>query len=277
MSTTVLDNDWHMWLSENLGRSCDPVTIYDVMRSNGFSVRAIKDLMGKAFPSGLDIGCFPSSVDYPALAGLMEREDAHPGVKRWDTDLLQMYIIENFLTAEECGGLVERAKGQLKPSEVTDATADKTFRTSMTCHLNEQTDPFINVIDDKISACLGVRWPYSEPIQMQSYTVGQELKAHHDYFHMDLESYAKVAGKSGQRTWTFTIYLNTVEKGGGTYFPYIDHVFYPMQGMAAIWNNLSPDGVPNRNTLHCALPVEMGEKFIITKWFREHGFGSMFC
>lgn len=276
MSVAALDHEWHVWLGENLQGSCNPVAIYDVMRSNGFSVDAIKKLMGETFPAGLDIGRFPSSVDYQALACVLERGNAHPRLQRIETDLLQIYTIENFLTAEECLGLIERAKGRLTPSEITHATVDEGFRTSMTCHLNEQSDPFINAIDDKIAACLGIRWPYSEPIQMQSYTVGQELKAHHDYFHMTSETYSRVAGKAGQRTWTFAIYLNTVEKGGGTYFPYIDHTFYPVQGTAAIWNNLSPDGVPNRNSLHCALPVEAGGKFIITKWFREHGFGPMF-
>lgn len=111
---------------------------------------------------------------------------------------------------------------------------------------------------------------------MQSYQVGQELKAHHDYFALDSAVYPKVAGKAGQRTWTFVVYLNDVVKGGGTHFFYLDHTFYPKQGMAALWNNISSDGVVNRYTLHAGLPVEEGEKFIITKWFREHGFGPMF-
>lgn len=72
------------------------------------------------------------------------------------------------------------------------------------------------------------------------------------------------------------IYLNDTPKGGGTHFLYLDQIFYPKQGQAVIWNNLYPDGTPNRNTLHHGMPVEEGQKVIITKWFREKGSGDMF-
>jgi prolyl 4-hydroxylase len=159
---------------------------------------------------------------------------------------------------------------------MTHSNGDYAFRTSETCHLESSGDPFVTYINEKIAQCLGVNVAYSEPIQAQSYTVGQELKAHHDYFPLDPAIYHKAAGEGGQRTWTFAIYLNDVPKGGGTYFPYIEHTIYPKRGMAAVWNGLSPDGVPNRNTLHCGMPVEEGRKFIITKWFREQGKGNMF-
>lgn len=34
------------------------------------------------------------------------------------------------------------------------------------------------------------------------------------------------------------------------------------------WNNLGADGQPNPATLHEALPVIRGLKYVITKWFR---------
>ena len=42
----------------------------------------------------------------------------------------------------------------------------------------------------------------------------------------------------------------------------------PVPGMALAWNNLQADGTPNPFTLHEALPVEVGHKWVITKWFR---------
>jgi prolyl 4-hydroxylase len=32
----------------------------------------------------------------------------------------------------------------------------------------------------------------------------------------------------------------------------------------------------NRNTIHHGMKVRSGTKYIITKWFRERGFGPMF-
>jgi prolyl 4-hydroxylase len=37
-----------------------------------------------------------------------------------------------------------------------------------------------------------------------------------------------------------------------------------------IWNNLLPDGSPNYDTLHEGMRVTEGQKYIITKWFREN-------
>ena len=82
--------------------------------------------------------------------------------------------------------------------------------------------------------------------------------------------------RGGNRTWTFMIYLNDTLQGGGTAFPNINEVFYPKRGRAVVWNNLKADGRGNPFTMHCGEPVEAGEKFIITKWFRERCMAPMF-
>ena len=65
------------------------------------------------------------------------------------------------------------------------------------------------------------------------------------------------------------IYLNTVIHGGETVFEHLGRAFTPVAGTALVWNNLHPDGGPNSHTLHEAMPVEQGVKYVITKWFRE--------
>ena len=45
--------------------------------------------------------------------------------------------------------------------------------------------------------------------------------------------------------------------------------FQPEQGMALLWHNLNVDGSPNYDTMHAGLPIVAGEKYIITKWFRQ--------
>ncbi len=120
---------------------------------------------------------------------------------------------------------------------------------------------------------LGIRLAYSEGIQAQRYDVGQQFKAHTDYFEPGTPEYAKFGGNRGNRTWTFMVYLNEGMGGGGTKFFAIDHTFVPKKGQAVIWNNLNPDGTPNAATLHSGEPVTSGHKIIITKWFRELGSG----
>jgi len=44
-------------------------------------------------------------------------------------------------------------------------------------------------------------------------------------------------------------------------------------GALLIWNNMLPDGTPNPDVRHAALPVERGVKYVITKWFRTRPWG----
>jgi len=71
-----------------------------------------------------------------------------------------------------------------------------------------------------------------------------------------------------QRTWTVMIYLNNVSRGGQTCFNKLERCFTPVRGLALAWNNLMADGTPNPFTLHEAMPVQEGTKWVITKWFR---------
>ena len=272
---TGLDQEWKTWLDVNLQRGCDVGGLYRTLRENGFAVDNIRQMMGDDYPEGVESPT-EQSLDYTALAQVLETGNKPAGLQRFETDLLQLYSIENFLTPEACERLIELTEARLRPSNVTHSNGDNAFRTSMTCDLRSYHDPLVAYVDEKIARTLGVRLPYSEAIQAQHYSVGQEFKAHHDYFAPNMDAYPQFTGEMGQRTWTFAVYLNDVAKGGGTYFPYIGHTFYPKQGQAVIWNNLYSDGIPNRYTLHHGMPVEEGKKVIITKWFREHGVGAMF-
>ena len=110
-------------------------------------------------------------------------------------------------------------------------------------------------------------------MQGQSYAVGQEFKAHTDYFTRggpDWEQYCSVAG---QRTWTFMIYLNEVEAGGATRFKAVGKTFQPETGKLVCWNNRRLDGNETPRTLHPGMKVRKGTKYVITKWDRERPWG----
>jgi prolyl 4-hydroxylase len=121
---------------------------------------------------------------------------------------------------------------------------------------------------------MGADASYSEVIQGQYYKIGEEFKAHTDYFESD--QFRVYAADRGQRTYTFFIYLNDVEEGGETEFLNLGIKIRPKQGLAVIWNNLNSEGVPNLNTIHRAHPVLRGYKCVITKWFRASGTGPMY-
>ena len=200
---------------------------------------------------------------------LVHRRLAREGNNIGDEDT-PVYVIENFLTPEECSTIINSAQGNMTPSDLTHYDGDDDFRTSETCYFNKK-DNAHNKIENKICEFMGLPTNTCEPCQIQHYNIGNQFKAHHDYFHagIDDQFFGDDSDYQGQRTWTFTVYLNDVEEGGTTEFVTLNKSVYPKTGRAAVWYNLKKDGVPNERTLHRGTPVKKGEKYIITKWFRD--------
>lgn len=194
---------------------------------------------------------------------------ARAGVQRFPSKDLTLFICRDFLTPGECDGLVARIDAGRRPSTIADANGDGYFRTSDTCDLDAGADPFIAAIDAKIAAWAGVNPAYGEPMQGQRYDLGQEFKAHTDYFEPKGADYARYCAEMGNRTWTFMIYLNEPAAGGATRFLKINKIVQPERGKLLAWNNRLPDGRPNNATLHHGMKVRAGVKYIITKWYRE--------
>ncbi len=277
-----LDDAWKGWVAENIARGCSNEEILGILLKERFSLASIEQAMGEKFPA--DSPLLPESVrrvppppDYLAISRpRLLRNPFGLKFQRVETDKLQLYTIDEFLSGSQCDALVSIINEHLRPSTVARVTGDPYARTSRTSDLSLLHSPVIAATDEKIAAALGIRLEYSEGNQAQRYDVGQEFKAHTDYFQPGTDEFATYGGPQGNRTWTFMIYLNEGMEGGGTRFFSVDRTFMPKKGQAIIWNSLYPDGRPNPDTLHCGLPVTAGHKIIITKWFRARGTGPMF-
>lgn len=191
-----------------------------------------------------------------------------PGMMRVPTPRLEMFMLRGFLNDQECASLVARIDRDRRPSTIADANGDHYFRTSETCDLPMQ-EPEVVALDEKISAIAGIDRRFGEPIQGQRYEPGQEFKSHTDYFDPHGADFQRYCNIAGQRTWTFMVYLNDVEAGGATRFKVIDKIIQPEKGKLVCWNNRRPDGSVNPATLHHAMKVRKGLKYVITKWYRE--------
>ena len=308
-----MNEDWLNWTKLNIERGCDPTEIRNILSNNGFSDADIAQAMGSPAKSSLwqkalgrlsgktasqnqassgtqsetsagssqhrnskgevipEDGIQPS-LDYARLAkpNLLN----NPALECIDAEGIQLYVLDDFMTPAECAAVCDVMHENLRPSTVTTGADYGGFRTSTTCDLGYRSAKIVEKIDKRIARTLGVRLPWSEVIQGQKYEVGQEFKAHTDYFEPGSKEFRTFAGDLGQRTWTFMVNLNETEKGGATYFTALDEMFYPKLGRAIIWNNLNIDGSPNPQTMHHGMPVEEGCKMIITKWFRDKGPGD---
>jgi prolyl 4-hydroxylase len=180
----------------------------------------------------------------------------------------EVYLLQNFLTARECGGLIAMIDADRKPSTVLATHYDPEFRTSESCDL-DRWNPFVESIDAKICALMGMKPRQGETLQGQRYAVGQQFKAHHDYFHADQPYWEDERARGGQRCWTAMIYLDQPAGGGDTWFSNAGFRVSPRTGMLLAWNNTDADGKPNPQTLHESVPVTAGVKNIVTKWYRE--------
>ena len=181
------------------------------------------------------------------------------------TDATPLYLLDDFLSSEECCAIIESVRGSFAPSAVTrHAPGDPLFRTSETCHFDEGgcNDGVQARIERKVDGLLRLPFVCSEgPTQVQHYAVGRQFKAHTDYYEReeDASFWAR-----GQRTWTVMVYLNDVAVGcgGTTSFEHLREELIPVRGRAVVWCNLRADGEPDDMTLHRSAPVKAGDKYV---------------
>jgi prolyl 4-hydroxylase len=271
-----MNREWQTWAQQNLAKGVSLEEITQILRNNGFSEA---DIISTLMATNPDLGIEPTigttRVDYQKMASpRLVHKIKELGGYKVDDERVQLYVIPNFLPPKLCQELIADVNKCLRPSTITTGEDKYGFRTSRTGDLDVKKSKAAAKLESKISRTLGIRTAWSETCQGQKYIVGQEFKPHTDYFEPGTLEFQNFAGDLGQRTWTFTVYLNNCEQGGATDFPLIGQRFYPKQGQATIWNNLNPNGTVNTWTQHHGMPVEKGEKVIITKWFRDVGPGS---
>ena len=251
-----LDQSWKGWVKENLGLGIQKLESAKIRRQHRFDTEAIKAELG--LPD-LFRNC-PVKIDPAKIESL-------PGVTRLHPSF-NIFEIRNFVDAQQCKIACDLIRISANPSTVG---SDKEIsydasRTSMTAYFQNPGVDFspIIAIEDKIQLLTGIELLYSEPIQGQWYKPGQEFKQHFDAFTPEKETVQYY----GNRPWTAMVYLNDVEEGGATGFPNIGQAMNPVAGKLILWQNTN-DGIIIPESSHAGEPVIKGEKFILTKWFRE--------
>ncbi len=257
------------WLREQVHAAADLQVVHRMLREKGLSDQDIAAGIEAVRP--LDSALKRGTIETPPLI-----RRAPPKLRRLDVPKAEVYAYDDFLSPKDCARVIALSAHHLQPSPVANDPGDVDYRSSTTCALAQLRSPVALEVDAKICRGIGIRPEYSEGIQAQRYDVGQQFKAHWDYFEPDSTDYLRFASITGNRTWTVMIYLNDGMEGGATRFVNADYAVVPKAGMALMWNNLHADGTPNRETKHSGEPVTRGHKVIITKWFRVMGTGPQF-
>lgn len=192
-----------------------------------------------------------------------------------------VFQVEGFLSPTEARHLVDLATPRLKRSSVGNAKNDNGYvsktRTSSTAWVSRRDSPVVDAIFRRAGAVLGLDeallWGngtgIAEDLQVVHYERGQEYTPHHDW-----DGTSKVT-----RYVTMLLYLNDQESdgaGGETRFPKARAgdgregiQVRPKVGRAVIFYDQLADGNCDDFSLHAALPVRKGEKWLANFWIHN--------
>lgn len=184
-------------------------------------------------------------------------------------------VFDDVLNIADCAYLMFHARPHLKRASVIDPDGDTSgkvskVRTNKSTYIPfELVDIISRYVELKIIGRIGEDLSCSEPMSILCYAPGEYYKPHFDFFNPRLKVSEEFMHDGGQRTASAITYLAAPESGGGTSFPKLD-IAVPAAAGATLWfRNCSADGEVDERSLHAGDPVESGDKWVVTKWFRQ--------
>ena len=186
----------------------------------------------------------------------------------------RVFVIEKFLSVFEADSIIRIANTSVKTSTVgsVDGGGVRTdpTRTSRNTWISRDTNSLTETLFRRAADAINVdeallhKNRNVEDIQVVHYVNGQKYDAHHDW---------GVSGYHESRFLTMLLYLTDQEDpqaGGETAFPKAGTgggiKVTPVKGDAVLFYNLLEDGNADDLSLHAALPVWRGEKWLANFW-----------
>lgn len=181
-------------------------------------------------------------------------------------------VIDRFFSADECRLFIACAQPHLHASQTADPITGVPHTLQVRTSSEASFDPLmessaLRVAQLRMATAAGIDLPHAEQLTVLRYLPGQQYRPHRDY--LPPGTLQMDRPHAGNRTRTVCVYLNAVDAGGATTFPAVDLRVDPVPGRAVIFDNLTPDGSPEPDSLHAGTPVEAGEKWLATLWIRQ--------
>jgi prolyl 4-hydroxylase len=181
-----------------------------------------------------------------------------------------VFAIDNFISDFEADSIIATAKGRVRRSGVGDSETgrESDTRTSNNAWLSRTLTPITDTVSKRVANVLRLKESLlvnAEEMQVVHYAINQRYEPHHDW---GVENQGPES-----RFITILMYLTDQEDpeaGGETSFPKSDtgngFKVRPVKGTAVLFYNLLEDGNADDLTLHAALPVIRGEKWLANYW-----------
>jgi prolyl 4-hydroxylase len=281
---TTLSPDWREWIQVNLERNCSVSSMVEAMVAKDFDPNSAAAFIATVAAETKhrpkqerrpenSPGAYKYESSRLPVTKLLHSRDRVASV-RMRLRQPEILLLEGVLSEEECNELIHRAQLKLNPSTTVDPTTGENKviqnRTSFGTYFHLEEDEFIARLDQRLSEI--ANWPldHAEGLQILNYHVGGEYKPHFDFFPPEEGGSSVHTAQGGQRVATIVMYLNDVEEGGETIFPKLSLSIAPRKGDAVYFSYCNSLGQVDRLTLHGGAPVLKGEKWIATKWMRQH-------
>lgn len=208
--------------------------------------------------------------DLELIEGLDLDDKGHPRRAPRGTlidERLQIIRYSSFLSPKECQHLANVAVTSLAPSTVFDPNTGRQIANPIrssegTVIGPAQEDLVVQAICRRIASATDTPFENGEPLSILRYSPGQEYRPHFD----------AIAGARNNRIKTVLMYLNDAYEGGQTAFPRMNIVIEPKAGDAVVFDNITAEGSVQTLSLHAGLPVQRGQKWVATRWIRQHPF-----
>jgi prolyl 4-hydroxylase len=181
-------------------------------------------------------------------------------------------LTADVIGAELAARMRHIAMPRLGHALVSDATIGTASdgRTCHACWFPHDANPTVRAIVELTSAVAGFDASLAEQLHVIRYLVGGQYKPHFDAYRIDTEAGQRCTNRRGQRIHTAILYLNNGAGGGATVFPRLGIEVPVVAGTVLTFENCIRGTVTrDEKSLHAGTPVEQGEKWIATLWFRE--------
>lgn len=219
-----------------------------------------------------------ASSDWGALRARVDLEVwRRPPARRSLCEAPRIRAVDSFVPREACDWLMARAAGKYRPSMMFDGQKS-TFLATRTCSDFKfdivEADCVLQIVRERIAAITGLPVVAFEPPQIFHYALGQEIKPHYDALRLGDQGYGQGGAYKGDRIATFLLYLNDDYDGGELEFPKVGLKHRGKAGDGVYFAHIDGNGVPDRNSLHAALPITRNEKFILSQWIHDRPFAA---
>jgi len=249
--SNVINADWAQWIKSNMQAGRDKNGIFKILLDSGFDYQDVKENMQYEPNIEMHMLVNPFAPDVTltqqeniVFKKINKRDIFIPNSKRLDSNLIDVYVNDEFLNEFECQILIEIVRNQVLVYGDGD--------------LDEVDNSLIELVDKRICQMIGIDPSYSKSIKSRYIETGNSAETFNDDAKVDA---------MGECAYTFVIYLNDVQEGGTIKFTSANLDVNPKLGTMIMYSNLNPDGSKNDNALNEVTQVSKGYSSVLTKSF----------